>query len=226
MAVFKPNLTSRLIRDSAISYLQNRGGAVLEIGCGSGWITSEIIRSLGVGNRKFFLSDVSSAAVETARKQLIPYVPHESIKIGPGLAPWAGNRFSLVINDVSGISDSISEVSDWYEGVPFAAGLDGLENSREILAALHAFLDFDGAYIVPVISLSDVKSHLAMLNKCFRSVALTAKKIWPLPKVFEEHEQMLIGLRHSKAIDIEFKYGKWMAYTQVAVCLDLTGGVE
>ena len=72
MKVFKPNLTSDLIKKEAQKILSKRKKEVkiLEIGCGNGNITKHLIENQKKIKHKFFLSDISLSAVNAARKNI------------------------------------------------------------------------------------------------------------------------------------------------------------
>ena len=129
MAVFTPNLTSKLLVKAVIGRVGTLSGHVLEIGCGSGWITEQIGAEIQAEKAKFFLSDLSEEAIELAQNNLKTTIPNAVFRVGSGLKPWVDSQFDLIINDVAGISDAIAKISPWYVGVPCDAGDDGLANT-------------------------------------------------------------------------------------------------
>lgn len=217
MAVFQPNLTSRLILRQALQLGSEYDGDWLEIGAGSGWITSELRRANPDLARRYCMSDISSEAISKAR-DLCDWVHPNDLRVGANLEPWKGSTFQVIINDVAGIADPIAEISDWYSGVPFSAGRDGLANSEAILADIEEILTPLGAYIVPIISLSDTKKHLSLLGQIFKQVKLNEKTLWPLPVSLSDKPQVFQELLDDSGIEVVHKYGKILAWTAVAVC--------
>lgn len=217
MAVFQPNLTSRLILRQALQLGSDFDGDWVELGAGSGWITNEIRNANPGHNRRYCVSDVSPEAISAAR-DLCDWIDTNDIRIGSNLEPWAGKTFRVIINDVAGIADPIAQVSDWYLGVPFSAGRDGLANSKMILSHIEQSLTSSGAYIVPIISLSDTEKHLSLLGSKFRQVNLTDKTLWPLPQSLSERHELLQDLAQETGLEVIRKYGKTLAWTAVAVC--------
>ena len=136
VTVFQPNLTSRVLLKAAESVVSRVDGSILELGCGSGWISRSLIESCNVDPAVVHLSDISNLATSEAESNLENIVPRANIKTGDGLEPWFGSKFGLIINDIAGISDQIAAVSDWYRDIPYAAGTDGLSNSRNILSLI------------------------------------------------------------------------------------------
>ena len=221
MAIFTPNLTSKLLLKSGTKVLENTVGAVLELGCGSGWITEKLISDHGTTEHKYWLSDISDEAINFALKSLIPPLTTENFAVGKGMSPWKDRQFDVIVNDIAGISDGIAEISDWYEGVPFRAGMDGLENTREVLAGISQYLASDGVYIAPIISLSDVVSYKALLANVFNDVIFEGRTFWPMPDKIVENHQLLNQLRRDGHITLQEKYSKLLAFTEVCVCRNL-----
>jgi SAM-dependent methyltransferase len=216
MAVFKENLTSKLIVRAVLEKIPGHTCRVLEIGCGSGWITSELVHFFG-SESTYALSDISSDAIELS-KQRLASVPIVDCRVGPGLEPWLGTKFDVVINDIAGICDQIAEISEWYIDVEFRAGKDGIKNGLEVLQRIAEVLDSDQSfYVVPLISLSDVDKHLAELNQKFNSVVLTEKTWWPLPEGLRKNMSIIQNLQAQGLIEVVEKYGKLLASTQVCI---------
>ena len=70
MAVFKKNLTSKIISDTLINLTKNskKSFKILEIGCGDGNISREAIMIDKKYKHTFHLSDISKEAMEIAKK--------------------------------------------------------------------------------------------------------------------------------------------------------------
>jgi hypothetical protein len=130
-------------------------------------------------------------------------------------------KFDLIINDVAGISDKIAEASDWYTGVPFSAGVDGLDNTRRVLSQIQTFLKPDGVFIAPVISLSDVSEYRRLLTESFRSITFEYQTWWPMPDNLINQSKMIDDLLDLDLITLKEKYSKILAFTEVAICRSL-----
>jgi len=224
MAVFQPNLTSRLLLKAASSRLSVEHARVLELGCGSGWITNQLIGKHPSYSREYFLSDISEEAVVEANKNLVPPLLTSNLKTGDGFAPWAGCKFDFVINDIAGIADEIAMSSNWYDGVPFSAGADGLMNTRRVLTDLSNHLEPNGVFIAPVISLSNVSEYRKLLSESFQHVVFDYKTPWPLPEPLAAQKSVLQKLEKEGNITLEEKYGKILVYTEVCICRSLKNG--
>lgn len=219
MTLFQPNLTSRELLKAAVEVLPTLKGDILELGCGSGWISENLMSRYGVQPHRLHLSDISQEALDFVRSSLGANIPCDNIRLGKNAEPWSGQRFDLVINDVAGISDVIAEMSSWYDGVPISAGVDGLDNSRKILSEIQNVLERTGTYIVPLISLSNTSEHKRLLLESFGRVRFSKTVWWPLPdnlaRLVENTSDQVINQTGSTLIS---KYGKTLAFTEVAIC--------
>jgi len=219
VAVFAPNLTSKLLAKSVLEQALPATARVLEIGCGSGWITQQIASKLGSQSIKYHLSDISDEAIQEAKVQLLNDIPKAIYRVGPGLKPWSTESdFDLIINDIAGIADSIAQISPWYVDVPSYAGRDGLANTRDVLRGIPGLLAKQGFYAAPVISLANANEHKRLLEHVFRTVRYINRVWWPLPKEILNHSSELDLLVAEFGIEVKRKYGSILAFTEVAIC--------
>ena len=203
---------------SGSKVLKTSTGNVVELGCGSGWITEKLILEHGMREHKYWLSDISEEAINEAKQSLIPPLDNENFAVGNCFEPWENRNFDVIINDIAGISDGIAELSEWYEGVTFSAGMDGLDNTREVLAKISNFLSDNGVFIAPVISLSNVVEYKALLDDNFHEVNVEHRTIWPMPEAILEEHDLIQELRREEQIFLEEKYSKFLAFTEICVC--------
>lgn len=218
MAIFSNNLTSTLLLKSCIENLNGEFKRILEIGCGSGFITRELILSGKCSGTDNYLSDISAEAVDFAKKTLKDLVPSENFRVGSCLGPWKSERFDLIVSDVAGISNSIAKISSWYQGVEYEAGEDGLVNTLDVLYAAKNYLKPSGTLIFPILSLSNRARLRVELNKVFPLWLETLETKWPLPSNIAEEFDLLKALSSEGSIDVDFKYGKVLASTSIAIC--------
>ena len=167
---------------------------------------------------KYWLSDISEEAINEAKQNLVPPLDNENFAVGNCFEPWENRNFDVIINDIAGISDGIAELSEWYEGVTFSAGMDGLDNTREVLANISNFLSDNGVFIAPVISLSNVVAYMALLDDNFHEVNVEHRTIWPMPEAILEEHDLIQELRREGQIFLEEKYSKFLAFTEICVC--------
>ncbi len=218
MAIFTNNLTSRLLLKSALECLDQPRARILEIGCGSGYISAELIASGKCDGKESYLSDVSTEAVEFAIKKLNNLVPPQNFRVGRCLDPWDEEKFDLIISDVAGISNSIAEISSWYQGVEFEAGEDGLTNTLEVVREAKKNLNSSGILIFPILSLTDRTKLRQELNIAFPKWHESKETKWPLPDDIAVRSELLQRLSSDGNISVEHKYGQLLASTSIAVC--------
>ena len=209
---------------AATAELNDETRRIVELGCGGGWITNQLISKYGTENLRYLLSDISEEAIDEASKSLIPPLFSEDLKVGDGFTPWVGQKFDLIINDIAGIADEIAIASDWYNGVPFSAGADGLLNTRKVLSELHSYLNPNGVFVAPVISLSNVTEYRELLAETFNVVIYDFKTLWPLPESLSCQRALLRKLEEEKKIVLEEKYGKLLAFTEVCIGKSVKNG--
>lgn len=165
-----------------------------------------------------WLSDISADAIEYAKLNLRGLVKSQRIVVGPGLTRWSGQKFDLIVSDVSGISEEIARASDWYDGIPSGCGTDGLTNTLEVLRSAGAFLRESGSLVFPVISLSDVTRLRSAIEAEFHQVEFQEETKWPLPQDLASNLALIERLSLDRRIFIERKYGRILATTSIAVC--------
>ena len=220
MAIFKKNLTSKILSGEAIKVLNSsdqKEKKILEIGCGDGNITQFLIDNQ-LGNNQFYCSDISEEAIDSAKKNIV--YDKINLKAGAFFDPWKNfhQSFDLVITDVSSISEPVADKSDWYNGVTSDCGENGLKNVKIILDDVNFFLNKDGYFILPVISLCRLDELYELLKKKFNFVSYSEKVEWPLPEFFKKNIHKFDHLIKKKIISVEYKFGAYLAFTKVAIC--------
>ncbi len=217
--IFKENLTSKLLQKHSLNIvikLKNKN--ICEIGCGNGNISNYLIKNSKKVNF-FHLSDISSFAVEYAQKK----IRNKNVKFKTGdlFKPWGDEKFDIVISDVSSLSQTIAEKSPWYQGVDSDCGKDGLKNVKKILKNLNHNLKKNGIFIIPLISLSNTDKLRNMLKSKFKIFKETEKIYWPIPIFFRQNIDEFNKLLKKKVIYFENKFGQYIAYTSVAICIKI-----
>jgi len=211
MSVFKRNLTSEIIQNSASKIIKKyKIKSSLEIGCGdfniSGSLKKIYPKVLFAG------SDISKKAVNLSLKKY----PHADIRAGSLFKPWVGHKFDLIISDVSAINDVAAINSNWYKGIKCNTGLDGLKNVHQIVSKARNFMNKNGIFIMPLISLSDIKTHKSLLKQNFKKITFSKKVEWPLPKKIAK--SLINSKINNDFYDIKEVFGVYIAYTYSVIC--------
>ena len=216
MSIFKENLTSKLLQKVSIKIINNQNTVlkILELGCGDGNISKYLLENQ---KRKNILhaSDISNKAIKAAKKN---YEQKINFKTGNLFSPWKGERFNIIISDVSSINDSVAQLSPWYKNIRCSSGEDGLNNIKNILANIEKYAQKNFLFILPIISLCNTSKLSDLLKKKFKKILLTKKKDWPLPTFFSKNIDKFKILKKQKDIDYIEKFGLYIAYTRVAIC--------
>ena len=218
MAVFQPNLTTRLLLAECQRLRLTDSQSLLEVGCGSAFIAKSLVENGHLRPDQVWLSDISSEAIEQAIIALRDYVHIGHFRIGSCLGPWADSQFDVIVSDVAGIADEIASVSSWYQGVPYAAGPDGLDNTLSVLYGANSVLKTRGVLIFPIISLSNVEKLHEEISDTFEDVRITEPVYWPMPQDLVSKADLIDRLCDTGMIRVFKKFGKLLASTQVAVC--------
>lgn len=108
MSVFKENLTSLLVKEAAIKVINKstKSLKILELGCGDGNISEYLLKKEKTKKNKFYASDISAESIKLARKK---YQKKINFKCGNLFEPWEGQRFDVIISDVSSINDQVAK---------------------------------------------------------------------------------------------------------------------
>ena len=216
MSIFKENLTSKLLQKVSIKIINNQNTVlkILELGCGDGNISKYLLENQ---KRKNILhaSDISNKAIKAAKKN---YEQKINFKTGNLFSPWKGERFNIIISDVSSINDSVAQLSPWYKNIRCSSGEDGLNNIKNILANIEKYAQKNFLFILPIISLCNTSKLSDLLKKKFKKILLTKKKDLPLPTFFSKNIDKFKILKKQKYIDYIEKFGLYIAYTRVAIC--------
>jgi precorrin-6B methylase 2 len=185
--VFRPTSTSVLLLRAARQLLQQQSAAsVLDLGCGCG-VVAVVLAAVGNG-AKVSASDVSAAAatltLKNAGKNSVPV----ETRSGSLFEPWAGRRFSLIVDDVAGVAEPLDRLSGWYPGdVPSEAGPDGTRWILEVLDQAPNYLEPGGRLVFPVITLAREDTVLAKARERFGSVRLLDEQWYPLTEALMPH---------------------------------------
>lgn len=216
--VFQPNLTTKLLIESAEAACRGSYMSILDLGCGGGEIASSLIVRHPHLASGMFCSDVSESAVSAAKLRLSDYVPPSHFRVGDCLEPWTGHLFDMIVCDVAAISELVAHRSEWYRGIPSSCGRDGLDNVRRVIPVSGKYLRDGGLLIMPVISLADSQTLIGLCNKSFSQVVLTTATRWPVPESLAPFLVSDESVLREHGVEFERKYGRVLATTRVAIC--------
>jgi methylase of polypeptide subunit release factors len=213
--IFEPNLTTKLLIKSA-SKIINKNDKVLDLGCGSGIIgcyfyKRKIIKSI-------YASDLSRDAINCTIYNTKKLTDDYDIRLSNSLDKWKDEKFDLIINDVSGISSKINDISSWFKFAPNDSGKDGIKFTLNILNKYKNNLSTKGKLIFPVLGLSNRNKLINFLKKKKIDYKILDKIEWPLPKNLVKHQNLLKKLKNDKKINYNEKFGMLFTTTEIFYC--------
>lgn len=217
-SVFRPTATSRTLAEAAVPYLEE-GARVLDLGCGSG-IVGYHLAFLEKPTFFLFLSDVSAESTDLAEMNGQALGRHATIKTGSVFEPWVGEKFNLIVSDISGVIPEIGEELGWFDGVPNDSGSEGTELAARVIEESPRHLSENGALIFPVISLSNEQTLLDKMSNRFDVIQQLTSVALPLG--VSKHQAASIAERFPVA-RIEILSGVPLFYTTIYRCSNAKG---
>lgn len=212
--VFYPTGTSDLLID-ACKLTITSPRKILDLGCGCG-LTGIVLAKIGLSEGSLFASDISKNAVDLAKENAARMSVDYDVRCGSLFNPWVGEKFDVIVDDVSGISDDIAEISPWYShDVTCDAGRDGIRWINRVIEQSRNYLRPGGTFIFPLLSLSNREKILQTLKKTYSSYELILKKDWFLPEEIEAKTDILMSLSRDGSISCQKKFGRWIWSTYI-----------
>lgn len=211
--VFMPTGTTKLLIQ-AVQAAVSEPVTLLDLGCGSG-VVGIALHMHGLVKAPLFASDLSEAAVRCSRINTGRYGCPSDVRRGPLFEPWPGQRFDVIVDDISGVAREIAAVSPWFDGVPCESGKDGTQLVADVIRKAPRHLAKHGRFFFPVISLSNVDVLLTAAHENFNSVERVSRQEWPLPDELKQHLPLLVRLKDEGCIKLHERFGMVLWYTEI-----------
>ncbi|SDK52528.1 Methyltransferase domain-containing protein [Maridesulfovibrio ferrireducens] len=212
---FFPTETSKLI----IKYLKEQkdlyGSSLLDLGCGCG-IVSLVLKRLGFSG-PVHASDISESAVANALENFKKYDLEMTGKAGSMFDPWKSMSFDLIVDDVSGIAESIAKISPWFgTSISCDSGSDGTELTTQIIRNSPSYLKDGGRLIFPILTLSNYPKIIDAAEEIFEEVKLVNKQSFQFPlDLAAKHKDVLEKAIETKDIIVDYKFGMYIWETRI-----------
>jgi len=207
--VFYPTDTSKLIAEYLALLPKRSMDRILDLGCGSG-IVALLMEKYDI-SAEVCASDITYDAVLNTKRNAAKLNSRIHCRESSLLDNWRGETFDMIINDVSGISESLAPISPWFSGgVSCMTGEEGIDLTLAILDQLPNHLKPGGKFITPLLSLSSYRKALAEMESRFRDVKLISEKEFYLPKEVAKEKDLIESLADKGAIEVEKKFGLYM----------------
>ena len=202
---FTPTGTSALLCDSIIKVIKDEK-EILDFGCGIGVVGITLFKKKNI-KKTLYASDISKESIKLCKLNSLSHRVNVDARVGSLFTPWPNKKFDLIINDISGISEKIANISPWFKKTSCESGIDGTLLTSKVITESKKFLKKKGKIIFPVISLSDSKKILREAKLNFRKVVKLSSQNWPMPKEFYKNKKVLFNLKKNKLIDFEERFG-------------------
>ena len=137
------------------------------------------------------------------------------VKKGSLFEPWHEKKFDIIIDDISGVSSELAEMSGWFDGVPCASGIGGDVLTKTFLKESINYLNKNGQIFFPVISLSNTESILSTAKSSFDNVECVARSEFMLPESMLTHIDILEKLNEEGHISFQNKFGTIIWSTEI-----------
>ena len=187
--VFVPTATTSLLIEGVRADIR-RPGRLLDLGCGAG-VVGIVLAKLGLAEPPIYASDVSVEAAALTRENAADHACSIVVKAGSVFEPWGDEQFDYIVDDVSGIAESIAAVSPWFaKGVPCVSGKDGTALITQVIRESTRYLRPDGCLYFPVLSLSNTDA-IIRCEKRFRRGPHAQAPGLVLPKELMAHHDLL-----------------------------------
>ena len=142
--VFAPTGTTNLLL-KAVKKAITGTNSLLDLGCGTG-VVGLALHLEGLVNPPLYASDLSESAVICSRENFVRYSCPADVRVGSLFEPWSGERFDVIVDDISGVAQDVAAVSPWFKGVPCETGKDGVDLVVKILRDAPSHLADQGRF--------------------------------------------------------------------------------
>ena len=210
---FIPTSTSDFLIKFSSRYISKESN-LLDLGCGIGIVGISLFKMNLI--KKLYSSDISIPATKMCKINSKNHNIENDVRSGSVFEPWKDMKFDNIVDDVSGISEHIADISPWFSNVACDSGPDGTDLTIKILEEASEYLNDKGQLFFPVISLSNHEKIIRTAKSIFSNVERISSNKWFIPdEISINHNSLIHKLKNSGHIDFEEKFGKKVAFTNI-----------
>ena len=211
--VFYPTKTTELLL-KCLDKINLKNKNVLDLGCGCGVVGSILAKYNEV--ERMNASDISQKSIINAKKNFELNGINANLRVGNLYEPWHGEKFDIIICDVSGVSEKIAKLSGWFgKFAPCDSGIDGTKLGIDIINNSPKHLMNNGKFYMAVLTLSNHAKLMNKLKNCFSNVNIIGEEEYFIPEQLLTHQKLLDKLQINKCISIEKKFGMILWKTMI-----------
>tara|TARA_B100000787_G_scaffold169908_2_gene162830 strand:+ start:2022 stop:2732 length:711 start_codon:yes stop_codon:yes gene_type:complete len=218
--VFIPTQTTRYLYKATEKYISKRKNLSLaDMGTGNGIIGISLYKNLR-NIKKLHFSDISKEAISICKKNTITNKIKDSnitFLVSNVFSNFQKEKFDVIINDISGISEKVAKISPWFRDVPCSSGENGTDLTLQFLNNYKNFLNKKGMIFFPIISLCNEKQIINFLEKKKINYKIISTNIWPLPRSMYRYKKELNILKKKKIISFDEKFNLIIATTKILI---------
>lgn len=218
--VFKPTQTTQyLCKDIEKKILRRKNLSLADMGCGNGIIGISLFKKLN-NIKNLHFSDISKEAILACQKNLKINkikISNTSFLLSNVFDNFKNEKFDVIINDISGISEDVAKISPWFKNVPCSSGENGTDLTIKFLRNYKFFLKKRGVVFFPIISLCNEKKIFNFLDKSNINFKILSKNSWPLPREMKKYKKKLINLKKKNIISFEEKFNLLIVNTKIVM---------
>jgi 2-polyprenyl-3-methyl-5-hydroxy-6-metoxy-1,4-benzoquinol methylase len=213
--VFKPTATTNVLVEGVLKSVTdiNDSFDILDLGSGTGIVAIKIAEKFK--NSKIFASDLSQESTVVAKLNVQKYNLDIDMRHGSIFEPWIDKKFSIIIDDISGIAEGIAEASGWFDGVPCNSGIDGTNLTINVLREAKKHLSCNGLLFIPIISLSSEEKIMKEVKINYENYEVVNSYDWPMPKSLTDNIKTLENLKNLGCINYSAKFGTYFCNTKI-----------
>ena len=214
-SIFKPNLTSDLLVEALHIYFSKFSipSKYIEMGCGSGYITFKLNEHLKYS--EVTLSDISDLAIERVKEELKFNSLSYKAVVSNLFQNIQDSDFDLIVSDVAAISEDLTSITNWYDGVSCDTGRDGLKLISDLLIKSKGYLSNKGSIVYPVLSLSNTSELRSLSDRLFSKTEVLVSKDWPYKFSNDKDINLLENLKDNGLISFKYVSGFHVFNTEV-----------
>jgi methylase of polypeptide subunit release factors len=209
---FAPTETTRLLVECALREIEAQQ-RVLDLGCGTGIVGLAIAEAKNLPT--IYLSDIHDESRKAVEANFKSTGRAFEFRSGSLFEPWAGERFDVIVDDVSGVSSPVAALSSWFQHAPCESGLDGTALVTRVITEAQNYLAPGGKLVFPAISLSRTDQILECAKQHFKRVERIGTRDWPMPPELAKHHQTLEECARKGAFQLIRKFGMLVGRTDI-----------